>query len=372
MAHRALGRVREGPRPDPGRRRGADLRTALGAAGRRRRPGADRPARAAGHGVRGARRAPAGHRPVHVGGRPARLRALRDVEVPRARPRLGARPHDRRRVAAAPRCPRRSVTGDRACGSPRVVDGRLLRRGRVRADRRPRRALLQAGPHRLPQRDRGRRPREPAPEAVRLHDERDRRVRRGGRVRPRPARGCDRRPGARRRRRIPRGDPRVPPLVPEGAGDRPRGRRCRRGDRGVGLDRGRARRGRTDPLRVPVPGLPGRRPPRPHGAARPGGRLGLRDVRRFHGAVAQHLRTARRAPRREPRDHRARPLERRRGVVPGLPGGRVVHPHRGRPVGGIENTARRRSWARSRSWSCSSPTAGLGQVHSHSRRSPPS
>ena len=55
--------------------------------GPRRRPGALRAPRAAGHGLRRARRAAAGHRSLHLDPLPARLRHLRPVAHPRARAR---------------------------------------------------------------------------------------------------------------------------------------------------------------------------------------------------------------------------------------------------------------------------------------------
>ena len=114
------------------------------------------------------------------------------------------------------------------------------------------RAPVEAGPRRLPQRDRGDRLRRAASEAVRLQ------LRRARARRTRSTRSCA---GCATARTVPaslavgvgvaRGDPRLSPLAAEGA--RRPGRRGRRCDRGGRLRPHRARRvsRRRDPVRLP-------------------------------------------------------------------------------------------------------------------------
>ena len=84
------GGVRPRDRPVP------QLPAGLARQGRRRRPRALRAPRAAGHGLRRARRAATGDRPLHLDPLPARLRPVRPLAHPRARPGLLAGADDRR------------------------------------------------------------------------------------------------------------------------------------------------------------------------------------------------------------------------------------------------------------------------------------
>ena len=103
---------------------GQDLPSCVARQGRRRRAGAVRPARAAGHGVRGAGRAPAGHRAVHLDPVPDRLRDLRPVPGAGARSGLRSRVDDRGHDPAAAAGRRRSGPSRRA----RLAAGGLRRR----------------------------------------------------------------------------------------------------------------------------------------------------------------------------------------------------------------------------------------------------
>ena len=159
------------PQPDPVVRPRPDgdhvVPAGLAGQGRRRRPRAVRAARAAGHGLRRAGRAAAGHRPVHLDPLPARVRGLRAVAGPRARPGLLARADDRRHHRA--RCCSPAATRPGPSRWPRCSallvgrrhDGRGARHVRLR-----RRPALQADPDRLHERPGADHRRRPAAQAA--------------------------------------------------------------------------------------------------------------------------------------------------------------------------------------------------------------
>ena len=150
---------------------------------RRRRRGAHRDPRPAGHGVRRAGRAPRRHRALHDHRLPGRLRVARPVTGPRARTRLLGVTADPGDDHAADR--RRRRPGERARPGGHVGDPRRRHRDRPRT--RPvgvhRRPAVERGPRRLPQRPRRHHHRRSAPEVVRLLDRRRVLRPRGGRVR---------------------------------------------------------------------------------------------------------------------------------------------------------------------------------------------
>ena len=174
---------------DAWRSRPPYVRARLAREGCRRRARPDRLARAAGHGLRGTRRSSADHRSLHIHPLSDRVRVGGAIEDPGSRPRLIARPDDRRDDPSARRGERRSSESGHArvdARAPRRRDHAAGRRCEARVHRGP---PLEADADRLHERPRSDDPRRPAPEAVRVF---------GGcrRIRPRAPgvrSGCDER-----------------------------------------------------------------------------------------------------------------------------------------------------------------------------------
>ncbi len=326
---------------DPG---AAHLRAGVAAERCRGRARADSFARATGHGLRGARRPAPDHGPLHVHPVLDRLCADGAIEEPGPRPRLVARPHDRRDDPSPHRGERGSSESRHAGLDARAPRGRHHAAGRPGAWGLHRRPPVEAHADRLHERPRiddlGR----SAPQAVR--------VLRGRRwVHPR-AEGVLRRPRRRRHRCRSagrrRGGTRTDPDPGTGHAEDPVGPgRCRavdhRGER-VRPDGPRRVRRRAAPERLPSLHDPsrvalGRIPPPP-------GRVRHRVRRpRRHDLDGVVLRgpSGGSGPRR-PGDDRDRRREPGGGAVPRLPGEHERFPHRREPC----RPARR---PRSRAWS---------------------
>ena len=191
-----------------------DLSTRVPAARHLRRGRPDRHPRPGRDGLCGGGGAAADRRPLRDDRAAARLRAARAVADPGPRPGLVAPPAHRGGDPAAGR--RRRGTRGRPGGAPRGHRRRGHRGRRRGAARLPDRPAVGAGPPRLSQRHRPDRHRQPAAQAVRVHD-RGRLAAR--RVRSRSLDGLRdgaTSPGrARDRARVPGRHPRLPPVATE-------------------------------------------------------------------------------------------------------------------------------------------------------------
>ena len=248
-----------------------------------RRSRAEHAPGASGNGVRGAGGPARDHRPVHDGPLPDRLRSVRSLSHPRARPGLLTRADDRGDAPADHRIRRRSRPCDRAGVDARPA-GRCDRDrrgpGEARVHCRP---AVQAHPDRLHERARADDPGRAAAEALRLLDRGERTDRRGAEVRQRA------RVGGRRGRRRCRGggQPRADPDPPALAAPHPRraGRGRRRDRRDLGArslrPRGLARRDPARGAALPHLAEPGVRPPAP-GCGSPRHRAGIPDRHDLH------------------------------------------------------------------------------------------